>query len=129
MASACAYMILVKNLSQRYNAWTITGIQVAAGLIFFSPGIINITAADPEIWQLKLIFLLLFLGAGVSLAAFALYNWGISKINVSQASVFINLIPVIAIFLGWIILGETLNLAQSIAALIVISGVLLSSQK
>ncbi len=129
MASACAYMILIKQLSSRYSAWTLTGFQVTAGVIFFLPGIMDVLSANPEIWQFKLIGLLTFLGAGVSLTAFALYNWGISKTDASTASIFINLIPVTAIFLGWIVLGETLNKAQSIAAAVVISGVFLSSKK
>ena len=129
MISACGYMILVKDLSKRYSALTLAGMQVTAGLLFFTPGIINITAIPNETWQIKLICQLIFLGAGVSLTSFALYNWGVSKIDVSKASVFINLIPVIAIFLGWMLLGETLNLAQSIAAGIIIIGVFISNQK
>jgi drug/metabolite transporter (DMT)-like permease len=129
MASACAYMILIKQLSSRYSAWTLTGFQVTAGMIFFLPGIIDVLSANLEIWQFKLIGLLIFLGAGVSLTAFALYNWGISKIEASTASVFINLIPVTAIFLGWIVLGETLNQAQSIATTVVIAGIFISNRK
>ncbi len=76
---------------------------------------------------MKLILLLLFLGPCVSLGAFGLYNYGIRIISVSRASICINLIPVIAITLGWIFLGETLNLKQGIAAGIVIFGVVLSN--
>ncbi len=129
MASACAYMILIKQLSSRYSAWTLTGFQVTAGVIFFLPGLMDVLSANPGIWKFKLIGLLIFLGAGVSLTAFALYNWGISKIEASTASVFINLIPVTAVFLGWMVLGETLNPAQSIAAAVVIAGVFISSRR
>ncbi len=129
MFSACANLILIKKLSSNYGAWSLTGMQIIAGTIFFLPGIRYIINADPSIWTMQLIFLLLYLGICVSFLAFGLYNWGISKIKVSRASIFINLIPVTAVMLGWLILGETLNSKQMIAAIIVISGVLLSNQK
>ena len=129
MFSACANLILIKKLSSNYGAWSLTGMQIIAGTIFFMPGIKYIINADPSIWTMQLILLLLYLGICVSFLAFGLYNWGISKIKVSRASIFINLIPVTAVMLGWLILGETLNSKQMIAAIIVISGVFLSSQK
>jgi len=129
MLSACANLILIKKLSSNYDTWSLTGMQIIAGTIFFLPGIRYIINADPSIWTMQLIFLLLYLGICVSFLAFGLYNWGISKIKVSRASIFINLIPVTAVMLGWLILGETLNSKQMIAAIIVISGVFLSNQK
>jgi drug/metabolite transporter (DMT)-like permease len=129
MASACGYMIVVKQLSSRYNTWALTAMQVTGGTLFFLPGLFSLLAADPGIWSIKLIMLLLFLGPCVSLGAFGLYNWGIQTIPVSRASICINLIPVIAITLGWIFLQETLNFKQMIAVGIVIFGVILSNHK
>ncbi len=129
MVSACGYMILVKQLSFRYNTWTLTGMQVTGGTLFFLPGIQPLLTADPAIWNPKLILLLLFLGPCVSLGAFGLYNYGIRTISVFRASICINLIPVIAIILGWVFLGETLNLKQGIAAGIILFGVVLSNHK
>jgi len=129
MTSACANIILIKKLSLRYDTWSLTGMQVCAGTLFFLPGIKYIYTADPSIWSLKLVLLLFYLGVCVSFFSFGLYNWGISKIEASRASIFINLIPVTAILLGWLILDETLNSRQIIAAFIVISGVFLSNHK
>lgn len=128
MISACGYMILVKQLSHRYNTWTLTAMQVAAGAVFFLPGMVYVMAADPAVWTIRLIGLLVFLGAFVSLGAFGLYNYGISKVDAFRASIFINLIPVTAVALGWMLLGETLNLAQCMAAVLVIAGVILSNR-
>ncbi|MCD4677835.1 MAG: DMT family transporter [Desulfobacula sp.] len=128
MASACANIILIKKLSSRYNTWSLTGMQVIAGTLFFLPGIKYIMIADPSIWTVKLVLLLFYLGVCVSFFSFGLYNWGISKIEASRASIFINLIPVTAVVLGWLILGETLNPRQIIATIIVIFGVFLSNQ-
>lgn len=129
MISACANIILIKKLSARYDTWSLTGMQVIAGTLFFLPGIKYIIIADPSVWTLKLISLLFYLGILVSFVSFGLYNWGISKIEASRASIFINLIPVTAVLLGWLILGETLNGRQMMATMITISGVLISNKQ
>ncbi len=129
MLSACANLILIKKLSSNYDTWSLTGMQIIAGTLFFLPGVKYIIEADPSIWTMQLILLFLYLGIFVSFFAFGLYNWGISRITVSRASIFINLIPVTAVLLGWLILKETLNPKQMIAAIIIIAGVFLSNQK
>ena len=129
MTSAAANMILIKQLSSRYNPWCLTAMQLMAGTVFFLPGLSHIIQAPPEIWTLKLILILIFLGACVSLGAFGLYNWGMSKSTASRAASFINLIPVTAIIMGWGLLGESLNLIQCAGAGIVISGVILGQRR
>jgi len=129
MVSACINMILVKKLSSRYDTWSLTGMQVLAGTLFFLPGIRHIIIAEPSIWTMKVILMLLYLGTCVSFIAFGLYNWGISKVKASQASIFVNLVPITAVILGWFVLGETLNPSQLFATAIVIIGVLISNQQ
>jgi drug/metabolite transporter (DMT)-like permease len=127
MASACGNMILVKKLSLRYDPWSLTFMQVCAGLIFFSPGAFSVIRADWSFFTLQVILMIIYLGVCVSFFSFGLYNWGISKIDASKASVFINLIPITAVALGWLFLGETLNTLQIIAGGTVILGVVISN--
>ena len=129
MASAAANMILIKDLSNRYSPWTLTAMQVMAGTLFFLPGLGDLLQAPHEIWTLQLIFILIFLGVFVSLGAFGLFNWAISKISASKASSFVNLVPVTAVIIGWGVLGERLNFIQCVAAGVVIFGVLLSQKR
>lgn len=129
MVAAAANMIIVKKLSDRYNTWTLTAIQILAGTLFFLPGLFYLVEIPRETFTFNLVWVLLFLGGFVTLGAFGLYNWGIGQIEASKASAFINLVPVTAIFLGWITLGEALSQTQSIAAIIVIAGVLLSQKR
>lgn len=128
MASAAANMILIKQLSSRYSPWTLTGMQVMAGTIFFLPGVSDLLQAPHEIWSVQLILVLVFLGLFVSLGAFGLFNWGISKISASKASSFVNMVPVTAVIIGWVTLDEGLNAVQCIAAAGVIAGVLISQR-
>lgn len=126
MVCAAANMVLVKQLSSRYNPWSLTAMQVAAGAVFFLPGLSVFFTGQTIVGSWPLVLSILFLGGGVSLGAFGFYNWAMSRIPASQASVFINLVPVVAVALGWGLLGETLSRFQLAAAAMVIGGVWLS---
>ncbi len=129
MASAAANMVIVRQLSQRYNPWALTAMQVFAGSIFFLPGLVNLANTSKNVWSFDLVGSLVFLGVFVTLGAFGLYNWGISRMPAGKASSFINLVPVIAVLVGWSLLGESLDTAQCCAAVAVIGGVWLSQKK
>jgi drug/metabolite transporter (DMT)-like permease len=129
MICATCNIILIKQLSDRYNTWTLTAMQVIAGAVFFLPGLKGVIQTDPSLFTFQTIAILIFLGSFVSLTAFGLYNYGISKVPASKAAIFINLIPVIAVLLGWVVLNEVLNTKQCIAAGIVIFGVFLSNNR
>lgn len=126
MICAATNMLLVKRLSDRYNPWGLTALQIVAGAIFFLPGAFWLARIPCEGWTLSLFLSLIFLGSCVTFAAFGLYNWGISHIRAAKASSFINLVPVVAVILGWAVLGESLSFRQCLAALAVIAGVMLS---
>lgn len=129
MACASGNMLLVKILSRRYNPWTLTGMQFIAGLIFFSPGIRYIVAEPGILLRVDLITAIVLLGVFASVAAFGLYNWSMSRIPASRASIFINLVPAVAILLGWTLLGESLSPGQIAGALLVGVGVFVSQKK
>jgi drug/metabolite transporter (DMT)-like permease len=128
MVSAAGYMLLVKRLSERYGSWTLTAMQTLTGLVFFAPGAWAVLTALPTL-PAKVVLAVLYLGAGGSLGAFGLYNWGMARIEASRASAYINLVPVVALIMGWTMLGETLNPQQMLAALCVFAGVWLSQQR
>jgi len=69
-----------------------------------------------------------FLGLFVTLGAFGLYNWGMSHVPASRASIFINLVPVNAVLIGWIVLGEALSSLQLLMAGVVLCGVVFSQR-
>ncbi len=129
MACAAANMLLVKELCRRYNPWSLTALQVIAGSLFFSPGLGDILQTDPSLWTSALVWSLLFLGAFVTLGAFGLYNWAMSRMPASRASAFINLVPMLAVLLGWLVLNEGLNHLQLLAAMVIVGGVILSQRR
>ncbi len=126
MACGAANMLVVKQLSRRYNPWALTALQTAAGSVFFLPGLPLLLQTGFDTWSTGLVIGMIYLGAFVTLGAFGLYNWGLSRIPASRASLFINLVPVAAVLFGWTLLGESLNPAQCLAAIGVVGGVCLS---
>ena len=62
----------------------------------------------------------------VTVGAYGLFNFGISRLPANQASAFVNLIPLFTLFFAVVVLGETLNGQQIAAALVVFAGVALS---
>jgi drug/metabolite transporter (DMT)-like permease len=123
MLCAAGYMLLLKRLSPRYNPWTLTGMQIIAGSIFFLPGAPGLLSAD---LLSGLGLSLLYLGSFVSLGAFGLYNWAISQVPAAKAAAYINLIPVLALAIGWSMLGESFSPVQLAAAATVVAGVAVS---
>jgi drug/metabolite transporter (DMT)-like permease len=126
MICAAGNMLIIKRLSHRYNPWGLTAMQIVAGAIFFLPGAFWLNRIPSEGWTPPLILSLIFLGGFVTFGAFGLYNWGISHTRAAKASSFINLVPVVAVILGWAVLAESLSFRQCLAALAVIAGVMLS---
>ncbi|NLZ17520.1 MAG: DMT family transporter [Desulfobulbaceae bacterium] len=126
MLCAAGYTISMKYLTRDLSSFHLTGLQAIAGLLFFAPML-----ALPQVRQMPppsmmSLLVILYLGIVVSFGAYALYNYGVSRIPVSRASAFINLIPVFSIVLAFVLLDERLNLQQGFACAAVLAGVLLT---
>jgi drug/metabolite transporter (DMT)-like permease len=129
MVCATGYIITLKRLTARFSPFFLTFVQAFVGsgfffLLLFLPGTEIPTRFSPAG-----VGAVLYLGAFITLGAYGLYNFGVSRIPVSQATAFINLIPVFAVVFGWLILGETFTGTQYLAALIVFAGVYLSQDR
>jgi drug/metabolite transporter (DMT)-like permease len=127
MAMVCAagYTILMKQLSKELHPFFLTGLQAFAGALFFAPALLlpSVRAASLSVNGWLVVF---YLGTVVSVGAYGLYNFGISRMPASQASAFVNLIPVFSMVLGFLVLGERLTFWQWMACALVFAGVLLS---
>jgi drug/metabolite transporter (DMT)-like permease len=125
MICATGYTILMKQLSKELHPFFLTGLQAFVGALFFAPALLL-----PKVQATAVsgsgVFMVLYLGTVVSVGAYGLYNFGISRIPASQAAAFVNLIPVFAFLLGYLILGERLTFWQGIASGVVFVGVLVS---
>jgi drug/metabolite transporter (DMT)-like permease len=71
---------------------------------------------------------LVYLGLGGTVIGFVWYYKGIQRIGAMRASVFINFVPVSAILLGHLVLGEAVGWPLALGALLVITGVYLTNR-
>lgn len=127
MAASCVYVITLKKVSARYSALFLTAIQAFIGTIFFTPWAIY--QPMPTHWSLSGMLAIVYLGVFVSLGGYFLFHWGIMHMRASQASVYVNLVPVFAIVTSMLVLGEQLSAAQLGAAAVVVVGVLISQRQ
>ncbi len=125
MACAMGYMLILKHLSQRYSAFAMTALQAFVGAPFFLLLALTTESIPTEITP-QGAAAVVYLGVLVTVGAYGLFNFGISRLPANQASAFVNLIPLFTLFFAVVVLGETLNGQQIAAALVVFAGVALS---
>lgn len=129
MVCAAGYTVSMKRLCAVYSPWFLTAVQSVVGAIFFFPLLFLPSTVLPTTLPPGPTLAVAYLGVFISIGAYGLYNYGISKLPVWQASAFVNLIPVFSIFLGWACLGESMTVSQMLGAGVVFAGVLLSQER
>ena len=128
MAMVCAtgYIISLKHLTARYSPFFLTAVQAFVGAVFFFPFLFLPSTVSPKGFDVIPALAIVYLGAVVTLGAYGLYNYGVSRIPVSRASIFINLIPVFSVLLGALLLDERFSFFQYVASGLVFIGIYLS---
>ncbi len=122
MIFAAGYTLSSRLLAARYGPFFLTAVQAFVGSAFFLAAV-PVSGASIVLaggWQPAVA--VLYLGIGVNVLAYFFYNYGLSRIPASQVSLFVNLIPVCSMLLGWMLLGEVLTSMQYLAAGLVLGG-------
>lgn len=120
------YAISVRYLSQRFSALFLTAMQAFVGTLFFLP------LAVWETWNVPINLTwdafgwICYLGIVVTLGGYGMFNLALSRIEVSRASVFVNLIPVFTVLLAYIFLGEVLSETEMMASFVIFGGIIVS---
>jgi len=126
MVAAAGSMLSIKHLTERYDAWFLTGMQAVVGAVFFLPfalsdGLQGVLAAPPVAWAC-----VGYLGVFASLGAFGMYNTALKLMPASRASIAINMVPAVALLTGWLARGESLAVVQLIACVLIVGAVVSS---
>jgi drug/metabolite transporter (DMT)-like permease len=123
MVAAAGSTLSIKRLTERYDAWFLTGMQAVVGAVFFLPfaladGIPRVVSAPLTAWAC-----VAYLGVFASLGAFGLYNTALKRMPASRASLAINLVPAVALLTGWLALGDSLSPMQLVACAVIVGAV------
>lgn len=114
-------VITTKYLMDRYPPFFLAGIAVIGGAIFFA--CMNAATGTPFTIVLNpSIFIVVYLGM-LTVVTYALYNFAICTLPASKFSPFLFLLPVAAVIFGWFFLGETINIKQFAACILVFAGI------
>ena len=129
MLCSALYVICAKQLSSRCTPVLITTVQSLAGLCFFLCLLFLPAVKLPDAFPLLPTLAVLYLGVGVTMISFLLYNFAIRSVPASRTAAFLNLVPVLTLFMGMVFLEERLTAGQWVASALVIGGVVLSQWK
>ena len=120
------YSVMNKSALKRYSPLTLTALAYVFGsiiLFFFCFAFEDVSLIFQ--WSLSSWLILLYLGILASGVTFYLWNYALSIMEASRVSVFIFLIPVLAILLGKVILNETITGFTFLGTALVLSGIYL----
>jgi drug/metabolite transporter (DMT)-like permease len=128
--SGAIYSILSKKHSKMFTPVEITFVMMWVGaivfnLIFIGQQLMGFAPNQVNLSQMSFMSILplLYLGIISSIAAFFMFNYMISKIPASRASVFTNLVTIIAILAGIIFREEAFYWYQMVGGVMIIGGV------
>ncbi len=110
--AAAGYSIACRKASVNYSPLQTTWIMMVVGAVCFNIITVIQHLAAGNIAQIMTIpaglwVSILYLGVISSVGAFFLYNYVLSRVTAAQASVFTNMVTVVAIAAGVIFLGES----------------------
>jgi drug/metabolite transporter (DMT)-like permease len=126
------YSIFMRKISRlQLNTIGVTRKIFFYGLIFMLPVLLltgfNVTAV--QFFNLKNLLNLLFLGMGASAICYVTWNWSVGILGAVKTSVYIYLIPVIAVMASAIILHEEITWVALTGSMLTLLGLYLSEGK
>jgi len=117
--------VILKELSPRL---AITYACFIGTIALFVTALLEGGLTGIQHYSLEMWLSLLYLGLMGTVLAFILYYQGIKSIGPSKTAIFVNFVPIWAMSLGAVILGEAITLALILGAAMVIGGVFLTSR-
>lgn len=121
------YSLATRPLGQRYSQLAIVTYQTWFGTLTLLPFAL-LEATDWQPVSLAVWLHVLYLGIFCSALGYFLYVYGMDRLGVSSVSLFVNLIPVVAVLGGWLLLKEPLTLLQLVGGAIILFAVWLAGK-
>jgi len=124
------YSILVKKYMHYFPTYATIFAMSGISSIFLLPFVVVewMAFGVPPLINVKHLIGLVYLGVFPSVIALIFYNKAVSHLGASQASVFLNFLPVATMIGAYFWLDETINSMQIIGAIAVMAGVFLTTK-
>jgi drug/metabolite transporter (DMT)-like permease len=109
----------------------LTGIQMLGGglfMILLGSALGEWSQVHPENLSLRSVFSLIYLILFGSLLSYSAYNWVLRKSSPAKVGTYAFFNPLVAVFLGWLLAGETVTTKMLAGAACILSAVLFVNQ-
>ncbi len=131
MFSLSVSLLFIRKLSVTMSSYDITILGTVIGTLLMTPAAVveavkGLTQTSTHIWMWIILVCTAIFGQG--LAAFW-WNQGISAVGASTSSMFMNISPFVAIVLSFLLLGDSIQIAQIAGGTLILSGVALANRK
>lgn len=127
------YSILIKKESKQYSPLILTALTFFSGILILSPLFVyqRASLSTWNFWEInpRAILGILYMAIFSSVIAYTTYNWGVSLIEASEATLFTYLQPVFAAPLAFFWLKEKITLAFIFGAVLIALGVSLTEYR
>lgn len=130
MVSWSLYTLWIKDLPAEVNRFGLLGIQFTIGAVCLTP---------LALWELSLtplpdysvtgIAATLYVGIFPSVLAYLCYNASVTTFGPTTTGMSIHLLPIFGVVLSTTLLGESLHLYHLLGAILIFTGILLTTQR
>jgi drug/metabolite transporter (DMT)-like permease len=119
--------VIIRKITQKYDSLQITTYGIIIAAICTMPFSIWELTVNPDVqFDRSVILSMLYIGGVCTAVAHVLWNKSLSLMEAGACSLFYPLQPMVAIFLGWLFLGESISMNFVLGAILIIGGVLFS---
>lgn len=120
--------VIVRRITQKYDAITVTTYAIIIAMIFSLPASIFelMNTSHGKLFTMTNLICLLYMGVICTGLSHLLWNKSLSMIEAGKCSLFYPVQPMVSVFLGFVFLGESINVRFIIGALLIISGIMFS---
>ena len=130
MFSWAMYSALLRKKKLEISQLSLLQIIISAGLVFLFPAyLIELSLGHKTSIHLPFVLILTYVVLFPGLASFIFWIKGISIIGSNRAGIFLHLIPIFSTIMAIIILKEKFMFYHLIGALLIVTGIILSSKK
>lgn len=121
--SWAAGSIWIKKNNMNTNPFMNAGLQMFFGGVFALPCSLMFDDLSSVSWTPEAGYSLLYLIIFGSIIAYASYSYALRKLPMTIVSLYAYVNPLVAVVLGWAVLGEKLNTTIGLAILVTVAGI------
>ncbi len=127
--SYASVFVAKADLPSSFFVSTAYQMVIAGGLLFISSLLFNETWVSPVLWSVQTTWSMILLIVFGSIVAFTAFNFLLKEVSTEKVSTSAYVNPVVALFLGWLVLDERLSAQSIIATAILLAGVYFITSK